>query len=442
MNIKRLIVSIGFFILAFSPGMLTAQEGGKVYTIEKSITEALANNWSIKTKEEKINESVYVKEQARADFYPKFSTSYSYTRLDEVKKSAPVDLGAMTIPGSELNTQDNYQWKATIKQPLFTGFALVSSYELARLGIDQSEMELELEKLDLALKVKETYFTILGADRGVDVAKKAVESLESHVKVASSFYKVGMIPINDLLKAEVELGNAQYDLIKVKNIAQLSRAAFNTVLSRHVNDPVELEDILHYQPETGDFDKYIDIALEKRPEIKVLDINILQMDQRKRLARSKYYPEVALVYDYIREGDDPDVNGSAFHDASRWQAMAVLSWTFFEWGKTHYSEQETNSVKIQLIQTRSAFVDQIQLEIKQAVLDLSETEKNIPTTRKAVEQAEENLRVSQERYKAQVTTSTEVLDAQTLLTQARRNYYSALYSHHLAKARLHRAIGE
>ena len=122
--------------------------------------------------------------------------------------------------------------------------------------------------------------------------------------------------------------------------------------------------------------------------------------------------------------------------------MAVLSWTFFEWGKTHYSEQETNSVKIQLIQTRSAFVDQIQLEIKQAVLDLSETEKNIPTTRKAVEQAEENLRVSQERYKAQVTTSTEVLDAQTLLTQARRNYYSALYSHHLAKARLHRAIGE
>ncbi|MDY7037322.1 MAG: TolC family protein, partial [Thermodesulfobacteriota bacterium] len=65
-----------------------------------------------------------------------------------------------------------------------------------------------------------------------------------------------------------------------------------------------------------------------------------------------------------------------------------------------------------------------------------------PTTIKAVEQAEENLRVSQERYKAQVTTSTEVLDAQTLLTQARTNYYNALYDHNLAKAKLLRAKGE
>jgi len=95
-----------------------------------------------------------------------------------------------------------------------------------------------------------------------------------------------------------------------------------------------------------------------------------------------------------------------------------------------------------LIQTRKAIEDSIRLAIKKAVLDLEETEKNIPTSKKAVSQAEENLRVSQERYKAQVTTSTEVLDAQTLLSQARTNYYNALYDHKLAKAALLRAIGE
>ena len=77
-----------------------------------------------------------------------------------------------------------------------------------------------------------------------------------------------------------------------------------------------------------------------------------------------------------------------------------------------------------------------------AELDLEEAEKNIPTTKKAVEQAEENLRVSRERYRAQVTTSTEVLDAQTLLSQARTNYHNALYDHNLAKAGLMRAVGE
>ena len=108
----------------------------------------------------------------------------------------------------------------------------------------------------------------------------------------------------------------------------------------------------------------------------------------------------------------------------------------------HISEKSTsasekdNQVIFKVAETAS------KLEIKKAILDLQETEKNIPTTKKAVEQAEENLRVSEERYKAQVTTSTEVLDAQTLLSQARTNYYNALYNHSLAKASLLRAVGE
>ena len=121
--------------------------------------------------------------------------------------------------------------------------------------------------------------------------------------------------------------------------------------------------------------------------------------------------------------------------------MAILTWTFGEWGKTRSSVREKESLKKQLIQIRFALIDQIRLQIKEAMLALDEAEKNIPTTKKAIEQAEENLKVSQERYKAQVTTSTEVLDAQTLLTQARTNYYNALYDHNLAKAKLHRAMG-
>jgi outer membrane protein len=58
-----------------------------------------------------------------------------------------------------------------------------------------------------------------------------------------------------------------------------------------------------------------------------------------------------------------------------------------------------------------------------------------------VEQGEENLRVNEERYKAQVNTITDVLDAQTLLTQARGNHYRALYNHNLAIFRLQRALG-
>lgn len=438
--LRFLLTTVCIFALFALPA--GAKDLKSFYTLDESIREAIANNWSLKAKEEKVAQALYAKKQARADFLPKLALTYGYTRLDEQKKSDPVSIGAgITIPGKELNSRDNYQLKLTVTQPVFTGFALLSSYELARLGIDRSKLEVAQEKLDLARRVKEAYFGILKADKALEVAKRAVESLESNVKVAQSFYKVGMIPVNDLLKAEVELANARQNQVKAANAARLARSTFNIVLSRPIDAPVDVEDVLGYLPERGEFEAYLQQALESRPEIQAIDVSIRQVDQQVRLARSKNFPEIALTYNYIREGDDPDVSGSEFHDRSRWEAMAVLSWELWSWGKTHYSVREKETLRRELFRTRSALVDGIRLELKDALLALDEAEKNIPTTKMAVEQGEENLRVNEERYKAQVTTITEVLDAQTLLTQARTNYYNALYDHHLARARLERALG-
>jgi len=437
---KTLVVGLVSFLL-IAPGRVRAAEDVHVFTLEKSIWAALENNWTLKSVKEGVSEAAAVKRQAFADFFPKFSSSYSYTRLDEEQTTDPISLGPITIPGTPLALEDNYQWRTSVSQPVFTGFALTSAYQLAKLGIDAAELEVAQEHMDLVLRVKEVYFSVLEADRAVEVAEKAVESLREHVKVARNFYDVGMIPVNDLLEAEVELSNAEYDLVRARNAAQVARALFNTVLARPIEMPVFLVDVGDFRPESEDLAEYIAVALEKRPAIELLNVNIARTEQNRRIARSDYYPDVSLQYDYIKEGDEASVHGSEVHEGNRWQAMGVLSWTFFEWGKTRYAVEEVDSVLRQLIQTLAALKDQVTFEVKQAYLQLLEAEENIPTTVKAVEQAEENLRVSRERYQAQVATSTEVLDAQTLLTRARTNYYRALYSHYLARARLERAIG-
>jgi outer membrane protein TolC len=439
-KIKRILILLFIpFIYGFFTVAVSADDANtELFTLEKSVKEAIDKNWGIKTKEQAIEEAQYGKKKARADLLPRFSTTYSYRREGEVNE---FEVGpGVTVP---IGTKNNYQWQGTITQPIFTGFALSSAYELAKLGIDLSNMELEIEKLDIALKAKDAYFNILKADKAVLVAQSAVESLKEHLKVAQNFYDVGMIPVNDFLKAEVELANSEQNLIKAQNGARLARASFNIILTRPINAPVEVEDIQDYTIEPIDFDRFYGEALSKRPEIRSVDINDQQIEQQIRLAKSKYYPEVAITYNYTKSGDTPSVSGSsALLDSSGWQAMANLSWNIWNWGSDHYSIRQKELNKEQLINTRRSIEDGIRLEIKNAVLNLEETEKRIPAAKKAVEQGEENLRVSNERYKAQVTTSTEVLDAQTLLTQARSNYYSALYDHHLAKAALLRALGE
>jgi outer membrane protein len=85
--------------------------------------------------------------------------------------------------------------------------------------------------------------------------------------------------------------------------------------------------------------------------------------------------------------------------------------------------------------------DQVALEVKKAVLDLQEAEQKIRVADKAIAQATEHFRIAQERYLARITTSTEVIDAEALLTQAHANYVNAVYDHHLAAYALKRATG-
>jgi len=442
-GIRNAVLLALFVIPLWTSAFAEEAKKENYYTLENAIQEALKNNYQVKIKKEQVDEARFVKEQARADFFPKLSTNYSYTRLDEatVNPATPIAPG-FVIPERPLNTEDNYQWSTSVRQPVFTGFALLSTYELTKLGIDRSEWELEQEKLNLVLAVKDAYFNIIRADDAVKVVRQEMEALESHLEVARNFYEVGIIPVNDLLKAEVELANAVQNLVRAQNSARNVRAFFNNVLARPTRLPVEVEDISAYQPLLFHFEGAMDKALLHRPEMKLVNIALLQADQQIRLARSRYYPEVSVFGDYIKEGDEFDVSGSEFHDNERWQAGALLTWTFWEWGKTKNAVRERMSEKLQLLETRENVRQNISLEIIQAGLELDQADKNIPTTRKAVEQAEENLRVTQERYKAQVTTTTEVLDAQALLTRARTNYYNALIDHHLAKARLQRAMGE
>jgi len=430
-----IILSLMITAISLRPAH-AGEEGAKMYTLEQGIKDALENNWSVKAKKEKVSESEFAEKEAKAGFYPEFSTSYSYTRLYKV---TTVKLSGMEV---EMGDHNNYQWDAAVTQPIFTGYALTSAHELAKLGIDQSKAAIELEKLDLALSIKEAYFNILKADKAVGVAKSAVDSLEAHLAVAKNFYDVGMIPVNDMLKAEVELANAQHTYIKAQNDARLARVSFNVLLSRSVDDSYEIEDILIYTPESPDFNACLEKALKGRPEIKSIELSDSQIDQQIRLAKSSYYPNAAFTAKYIKAGDTPDVSGSAYQMANQWQATVGLSWTFWDWDKSKSSVRQVESQKKQLAQTRKTIEDGIRLELKSAILGLKEAEEKIPTAKKAVDQAEENLRVSEERYKAQVTTSTEVLDAQSLLSQARMNYYSALYDHNLAKAGLLRAVGE
>jgi len=430
-----ILLGILFFLIAGSSPSI----GADVLTLEESIKIALERSLSVKSAEQEIKAKEFQERSSRADFFPKLSTSYTYTRLDEDTVNDAKD-SVLTKEFSPLQT-DTYEFNVTATQPLFTGWSLTTLRELASLGVDTAKIKKEAVIEDLVLNVKEAYFGILKAEKLEKVAIQAEEQLEAHLRVAQAFYDVGIIAKNELLQTGVQMAQARQDLIRATNLVEITRSVFNKLLRRGLDKKVKIEDILDYHPVELTLDQCMEWAELNRPEIKELSLNVMSAEKGVEFSKSSYYPSVNLIGNYQRRADDALLGSDPGEDVDSWAIILKGEWAFWEWGKTRHDVAATRARLAKVKYLLTDIKDNIQLEVKKAHLYLTEAEKSIQVARTAVVQAEENFRMNEERYKQQVATSTDVLDAQTLLTQARTNYFNALSEHNIAWARLERAMG-
>jgi len=430
-----LAVALVLMMLAGTGSEVTAsQEEPVALTLEKSIEIALQRNLSIKVAQEGVTVAEQRKKESFTEFLPKLKAEYGYRRPSE----NTVTFGGISVQAGDRN---QYRFTGTLEQPIFTGFAILTNYQLSKLGLDVAKILLEQARQDLILQVKEAYLGIQRAEKLQEVAAQSVRQLEEEVKVAKSFYEVGMKPKVDVLDAETRLGDAKVQYIRTANNLRVAEANFNTVLRRPLETPVKIADVLTPKPYDRTYEQSEAIALSHRPEVLEAQKKVESAEKEISLAKSNFYPTVTFASNYYRRGNRPNVQGSNFVDRENWDIIAVANWTFFEWGKTLYS---VNQKRAQLQQAKDALKqveDSVRLQVKSAYLTLQAAKEAIVAAKLSVESAEENFRISQERYRGQVATSTEVLDAQTRLTTAKTNYTNALVAYDLARARLIRAMG-
>ena len=410
-------------------------------TLQQSIDLALRQSVLIQSAQEGVKGAEAQKREAFTGFLPKFSTYYSYSRLNAdptLTASLPAPMGPITLV---TGTKDNYSWAVEVKQPIFAGGGILANYEAGRLGHEIASLEETTVVQDMVQEVRVAYFNVLKAERGLDVARQSVEQLDAHRSMAQDFFDVGVIPKNDLLRAEVELANSRQNLVRAENAVEMAKAKFNTVLRREIDTPTEVEDILALRPYTRTFDECQKLAMENRPEVKSYTRKVEQSQKLVKLAKSEYLPSVNVVGHFERYGDNANVNGSPYRNQDSTYVMGMATWNFWEWGRTKNRVDASRSRQSQTAYALDNIKDQVSLEVKNAWLALHEAEKQVAVTKKSIEQADENFRVSTERYKEHVGTSTDVIDAQTLLTKAKTDYFNALSDYNISIARLERAMG-
>lgn len=435
------MVALLMLLVVFAGGA-AAQEGTAPLTLQESVDIALKQSVIVHSAKEGVYGADAQMKEAFTGFLPKLSTYYGYTRLN----TAPVFIFPgipPLVPAATMTTgtKDNYTWALEVRQPVFAGGGILANYQAGRAGAESARHDETATTLDVIRDVKVAYFNILKAERLLEVARQSVEQLKAHRDMSQAFFDVGIIPRNDLLRAEVELANGRQNQIRAENGLELARAKFNTVLRRDINAPARVQDVMAYRPFGRSLDDCLRAAYENRPEIKSYEKKVEQAQSLVKAARSEFFPSVNLIGHYERFGDNPDVSGSAYKDRESWYVGATATWYFWEWGKTKYKVDYSRSRENQMSDALQNMKDQVALDLKNAWLSLHEAEKQILVAQKAIDQAEENFRISRERYREQVGTATDVLDAETLLTREKANYFNSLGDYNISLARLERAIG-
>ncbi len=416
-------------ITIFLGGAVWAQGSETSLTLEESIKIAMERSLSIHSAVEGVTGSEFRRKEAFTNFLPLWTGQYGYTRAN-----APSSVGTASD-----KSRDIYNFSTTTNQPLFTGGSNLANYRSAKIGVDLSKETVDTAKMDLVLQVRAGYFNILRAEKFSNVAQQQVKQFEAQLQVTQAFFDVGIVPKNDVLQAEVQLANARQGLVKAENDLAVAKASFNTLLRREISTPLSVVDILEYKAFPLGFEASLDEAIRQRPEIKTAQLNVDQAKEGVKIARSGFFPTINLNGTYSRSSDEAVLQGDI--RSERWTVQALATFTLWNWGNTAFKVGE-NKVKVtQAEDSKTQLIESIILEVRQAYLNMLVAEKNIGVAKTAIEQAEENLRMNEERYKYQVATQTDVLNAVTLLTQTRTNYYGALSDFNVAKAQLERSMG-
>ena len=435
---KRLWINL-ICLFLINVAMVRAEEfPGEKMSVTEIVAIVLKNNPAVREADAEIAAAAASVKSARADMLPEAEFSYGYTSL--------MDPTVMKMGGDEMQVshQRMYNWDITVIQPLFTGFALNSKLNISKLDVAAKKLEKEQMLLDLTRNVKGACYNLLLTRRLLIVGEDEVSALEAHRHDAELFFKQGIIRRNDLLQAQVALANSRQMLENARSEVRKTEITLNRLMNR----PLELSVILDdkgLEPDSyGQSDTAFleEKALESRPLLRLLDVGIEQLGLTEKLAKSTWYPSLALVGQYERSGDDPMGTNNDYSNDYNASISAQLQWKFWVGGKTS-ADMEHARMKLRALKASVEKYRQLVLEeVRGTLLDCDVARGNIETAESALEQAKENWRITELQYREQTALASDVLDARAFLSQADANYYRAFYGYMNAVAALHRAVGE
>lgn len=392
--------------------------------LQEAIDLSIHNSHQLQNSQAKIEEATGALRDAVERRLPDAKISGSYMRLnnaDITMKTKSDNGGSGGNTGEAPKVSQAMYGILNLSLPIYSGGRIRYGIESSRYLAEAAKLDADNEKEEVIQNTIEAYINLYKAKAAVDLVKDNLMQAQQRVKDFSNLEKNGLLARNELLKAELQASNTELTLLDVQNNWQLANVNMNLLLG--LPEQTELvpdSAVIDQKQDLKPLDEYVQSAITNRKDIASLGLQKKAAETGVKSVKGEMYPSLALTGGYIA-ADVPKVLsvtnavnigvGVSYNIASLWKTKAKV--------------QQAEARAKQLTATQSLVNDQVRLQVNKNYLDLLSNQKKIQVYAKAIEQAEENYRITKNKYDNSLATTTDLLDADVAQLQARLNYVFA-----------------
>ncbi len=408
MDIKYIVLFVLMAKVTLFTYKVSAQQ---VLTLEQCRQLALATNNNLKISQENIEGAKAQKAQADVAGKPVLDGSVMGFYFGK--------------PLSGILPQYGISPGVGITQPVYAGGKIKLGKEAASKGVEIREEEKIQTTAEVLLKTEKAYWQVVSVNERIKLAEQFKKQLDTLFTDLNNQFTAGLIYKNDVLRVKVQQNDNELSLIRARDALVLSKLNLAQLIGRADNIDYIIADSA-----IGSFN-----LLQKFIEIEKIQEKILKADFKPTIGVS-----ANGISAFGKQGVNPTKQNT--NAMISYYGLLNVSIPIFEWGaKKQKIKQQQYRVAAQQFQLKE-IQELISLEVQQAYLQVNESAKRIELSGTSLEQAEENLRLSNDRFKAGTIVGKDVLEAQTIWQQAYSNIIDAKVEYKVNEANLKKALGE
>ena len=351
--------------------------------------------------------------------------------------------GQEVVDAFRTDSRNIWAGSILLTQPLFMGGAIVASNRMADLAEDMAANSAEQRRQATLYNIDKAYWQVVSLKHKKKLAEAYVNVVRKLDDDVSKMISEGVATRSDGLSVSVKVNEAEMALTKVNDGLVLSKMLLCQLCGLPVNESITLVDeekeaIVPFATLTAE--PTAQMALDNRPELKLLQNTVDMTRQTTKLLKAGNLPQVLLTGGYLVS--NPNVmNGFEKKFSGLWNIGLLVRVPIWNWGDVKYkvraSKGATAIANLELEEAR----EMIELQVNQNTFRVNEAMKTLATARKNIERAEENMRMANLGFQEGVITPTTVMEAQTAWLQAQSQKIDAEIDVRLSQVELKKALG-